>query len=94
MEHLIDVYTKLFTAQHKWFNIGLCLEADYETLRSIEAQYTTFEDQLREMLVHVLRYSSSTTWGELCHCLRNVTVGYNVIAVDIEQSIKGNHNLQ
>ena len=90
------IYTKLYNARPKWFNIGLNLGIPYSTLDAIKMQSSKSETDvceacLREMLYHRLHFGNkdSLTWEDLCACLQAPTVGRNDVAKEINDWIEG-----
>ena len=83
------IYDKLFKARTKWFNIGLTLKVDNETLLSISIRHRDDPDKcLLEMIVYSLK-ACSLTWRDLCDCLRSPTVACNDVAAEIKSDLKG-----
>ena len=88
MSDLGRVYTKLYNARAKWFDVGLALGMNFETLKSIEKeQLKNQSDCLREMLAHCIQSGCSLTWAKLCSCLRHPTVERIDLAEIIEQGM-------
>ena len=83
--HLKNACSKLFKARTEWFNIGLTLKVDHDTLTAIsQKQSGDHGDCLREMLAHCIKATDSLTWGDLCNSLRHVTIGRSDVADEIE----------
>ena len=71
IDHLHFVYNKLYKTRAKWFNIGLALGIDFDSLKSIEEEQLKKHDNcLREMLAHRIQSGGPLTWADLCHCLK------------------------
>ena len=87
IDDLFDVHDKLINARTKWYNIGLFLKVDSETLKSIERLSQDDNERLREMLDRCLHSGGCLTWKVLCECLRSRTVSYNDVAKEIEETI-------
>ena len=88
MRDLGRVYTKLFDARAKWLDVGLALDMNFETLKSIEKeQLKNQSDCLREMLAHCIQSGCSLTWAKLCSCLRHPTVERIDLAEIIERGM-------
>ena len=85
MDELGDVYTKLYDARNKWFNIGLALKISYSTLESIESEKPDNSDRLRKMLAHRIQSGGPLTWTDMCSCLRHPTVERNDLANEVDQ---------
>ena len=79
----------LLPAHTKWFDIGLTLDVDHETLCSIRREYSNDGDRLREMLSCRLKSGGNLTWTVLCAGLREPTVGRNDVANAIEKKLEG-----
>ena len=88
MSDLGDVYTRLFDARDKWFDIGLALNINFSTLKSIEREQLNNQSScLREILAHRIQSGSSLTWADLSDCLRHPTVGRRDLASEIHQGL-------
>ena len=88
--HLKDACRKLFKARTEWFNIGLRLNVDLNTLTAISQKHSSgHDDCLREMLSHCINATDSLTWADLCKSLRHVTVGRSDVADEIEGIVTG-----
>ena len=88
INNLMDVYTMIYSARIKWFDIGLLLKIDFDTLRSIRGNCSEDSHCLREMLACRIQQSDhSLTLRELCECLRSKTVGRIDVAKEIEKGI-------
>ena len=73
------------SARTKWFNLGLALGLDQETLKAIEAENPGQTDTcLREMLATRLQSGGPLTWVEICICLRKPTIKREDLARQIE----------
>ena len=73
-----------------WFNIGLCLSVDHETLCSIRKKFADDDDDcLCEMIAKRLKSSDHLTWARLCDCLREQIVARGDLADKIEKELKG-----
>ncbi len=79
---LKDVYTELYDATDKWFNIGLQLDVDPNDLKRIfnEGTLQNNTEKLREMLFVRLLAQGELTWEQIIEALENRTVGQQVIA--------------
>ncbi len=85
-----DVYEKLFKARTEWFNIGMTLGVDHNTLFAIDRKYSSDPDHcLRDMLAHRIKATDSLTWGEVCKTLRHDSVRRDDVADEIERSVSG-----
>lgn len=82
------IHEALFPAHTHWFDIGLTLEVDHQTLCGIRKEFSSFRDCLREMLSCRLMGGGNLTWRILCTCLRNSIVGRNDLANDIEKDLE------
>ena len=87
MDDLGDVYTKLYKACAKWFDIGLALNCNFDTLKYIESEQQDNSARLREMLARRIQSGGPLTWNDLCRCLENPTVGRTDIAKEINPGL-------
>ena len=84
------MYTKLYDARDKWFDIGLALNIKFNTLKSIEReQHSNQGNCLREMLAHRIQSGGPLTWADLSSCLGQSTVGRRDLADEIDQGCIG-----
>ena len=88
MDDVGEVYTKLYDARDKWFNIGLALGIKFNTLKSIKREQPDYDDCLREMLAHRIQSGGPLTWADLSGCLRHPTVERNDLANGIDKGLK------
>ena len=90
MDDLQDVYTKLYEARGKWFEIGLALKLKFTILKAIEIEQSNNQsDCLREMLAYRIQSGGPLTWTDLCNCLRHPTIGRNDLATKPDQELTG-----
>lgn len=84
LNDLPKINEKLKNASPKWFELGLALHVDYNTLENIQTQMH-FDNAkcLREMLATRLKSGAPLTWDILRTALRNPTVGRNDVASQI-----------
>ena len=76
----------MFTAKHKWYNIGLKLRIPHHTLDDIERKKSETEDRLREMLKQWLSsISPHPTWSGLVQALLSAPVGEKRLAEEIRE---------
>ena len=88
IDDLSALNEKLFQARTKWFEIGLSLNVDNETLKSINIRNHENPDKcLIEMLTHRVQAIAPLTWRTVCVCLRSPTVGRNDVAKGIEEEM-------
>ena len=88
MEHFSYIFDKLYNARTKWFEIGLALNVDYETLKSIERVQLNNQDTcLREMLAHRIQSGGPLTLSDLCQCLHHHTVRRSDLADKIQGTL-------
>lgn len=91
-EDLYEIYTILCKARKKWFNFGLCLKVEYETLKAIEKeQHNDPSECLRKILIHYLESGGPITHFELCRCLNCPTVEQKDVAEEIDKYFKGRY---
>ena len=89
IEGLQDIFSLLIKAAKDWFELGLALGIQVDTLEGIESNKNSDKARLREMLTHWLRSSPSRTWSDICNGLRSDTVQQDVLADIIEKKNKG-----
>jgi hypothetical protein len=78
---LSKVQRAAWDARTKWYNIGLELEIDPETLDVIEGNNKDIDKQFRAMLTTWLKMvDPRPTWEALAEALRSPTVGYKHLA--------------
>ena len=88
--HLNEVYTKLHNARNEWFEIGMALKIDHDTLTAIKTEQDNKQGAcLREVLAKRIQSKGPLTWMDLSKCLRSPTVGRNDVANDIDGYLKG-----
>ena len=76
-------------ARTKWYNIGLELNIDPETLNTIKENNDNIDDRFRTMLIAWLKMiDPKPTWEALAEALQSPTVGYEHLAGHIESSQK------
>ena len=86
---LHTVYEELSKARTKWYNIGLALGVDNETLTAIGREHREKDEEcLRDLLARCLQMSS-LTWRKLCEVLEGTTVQRKNVADEIRQKFKG-----
>ncbi len=81
---LNEMYTEMFEARSKWYNLGLALGLDTGTLDSIDIEHKKCENCLRE----VLKQRDNTkklTREEIDQALRQTTVQINTLANEIQE---------
>ncbi len=89
---LQEVFSNLMEVVNNWFNLGLALGIQVDTLEGIDSNKNSNQDCLREMLTHWLRSSPSRTWSDICIGLRSDTVKQNNLADKIEEKYKGTYS--
>ena len=79
------VYQRLYEARSKWYNIGIWLGVDAESLTCINVQNREDPEKcLGQMLNKHLGSSNSLTWKDLCDCLMSPMVDRPIVAKQIE----------
>ena len=82
---LSTVRDKAYKVRTKWFDLGISLQVDADTLESIRQRFKTHEECFLEMLTVWLKSSSKNkTWRALVKALRDDAVGYGQLADEIE----------
>ena len=79
---LKDVFSELYDATDKWFNLGLQLDVDSNDLDRIESTLQNNTDRLRKMLTVRLN-QGDLTWDHIIEALENHTVCKKVTADEI-----------
>ena len=64
----------------KWYHLGLQLKVSVGTLDRIRAEFSSYGDQLLEMLKIWLTTADNPSWGTLTNALRSRGVGERRIA--------------
>ena len=84
---MFNLFEKLKPCSSKWFDLGLALGLEYNSLKCIEDKYRGDPDTcLREMLAaRLTSYDTPLTLCKLCTCLRMSTVGREDLAEEIER---------
>ena len=80
--NLGKVQTVVWKARSQWFNLGLGLGIDQDTLKMLKRQYPDENDCFREMLSEWLK-SVEPSWEELLAALSQPPVGYKQLAKKI-----------
>ena len=80
--NLGKVQNLVWNARPKWFNLGLELGIDQDTLRMFKRQYPDEDDCFREMLSEWLK-SVEPSWEELLAALSRPSVRYKQLAKKI-----------
>lgn len=60
----------LYPAREKWFDIGIELKVEVETLKCIRTEQTDHGACLREMLIEVLQSDPQPTWEMIAEALK------------------------
>ncbi len=80
-----EVQELLWPARSKWYNLGIALEVDKNTLESIKkSNPSNCDDCFNAMLKSCSETNTSITWSGLCEALRRPTVARNDVAQKIE----------
>ncbi len=80
-----EVQVLLWPARSEWYNLGIALDVDKNTLESIEKTYRSNCDHcFNAMLKSCSEMNNSITWSGLYEALRKPTVARN----DVAQKIK------
>ena len=80
IENLREIYEALFDARDKWYDIGMFLKLQIETLNGIENNEVQLDRQFRKMLLLWLQSGKNRTWYALADALRSKFVGRSDIA--------------
>ena len=79
------VIKELNNTRAKWYDIGLQLCMNVDTLDAIQEQYDDPSHCLRETLTTWLKTCPSPTWKNIVYALRSITIGEVRLAADLEQ---------
>ena len=75
----------MWPARSEWYNFGIVLEVDKNTLKSIQKTHRSdCDDCFNDMLKSCSETNTSITWTGVCEALRTSTVGRNDVAENIE----------
>ena len=88
LNDLPSVYENLIQAAVQWFDLGLDLGLDFETLHNISDKHQDNQPCLREILVARLK-TGPLTYSDICRSLRAPTVDRNDVAEAIEEACTG-----
>ena len=81
IKNLRQVQRATWEGRTKWYNIGLELDIDPETLDTIKGNNDNIDDRFRAMLTTWLKMvDPRPTWEALTEALRSPTVGYEHLA--------------
>ena len=83
---LYAVYSAVFEARPKWYDIGLGLTVPVDTLDSIksDAQFHDHGEKLREILKVWLEKNEEARWRDIVDVLKGHVIGLPRLAGDIE----------
>ena len=85
---LKNVYEDLINISNQWYDLGLQLELEEETLKTIKLDNPESQHCLREMLSTWLKIDPRPSWQTLCAALHSRTVGAEKLAGDLEAKYK------
>ena len=81
IKDLRKVQRATWEARTKWYNIGLELDIDPETLNTIKGNNDNIDDRFRAMLTAWLKMvDPKPTWEALAEALQSPTIGYEHLA--------------
>ena len=87
--NLKNVYEDLIDISHQWYDLGLQLELEEGTLKTIKSDNPENSKHcLREVLSTWLKIDPRPTWQTLCAALCSRTVGAEKLAGDLEVKYK------
>ena len=86
MDDLQLIQEAVFNARTEWYNIGLALGVDMDTLDciKIDGQNVKPKDKLRETLRAWLQTNTEPTWQAIVNALKSPLIGHRKLATDIE----------
>ncbi len=82
------VYKNLIKAAGNWFDLGLDLGLDFDTLNNISLKHQENQTNLRDMIAARLQ-TGPLTYSEICQSLRAQSVKRNDVAEAIEKEFTG-----
>ena len=86
-----ELYDRLLKAKAQWFDLGISLGLDYNTLITIDIEHCGESCAcLYDMIAKRLKSNSPLTWEILCDCLKKITVRRYDVAFEIQREI-GEH---
>ena len=85
LPQLKDLVEDLRKVVPQWRDLGVQLEIDLDELKIVATNYEKEEDRFREMLSIWLRSSKNPSWKTIAEALRTRSVGYNQLALGLEQ---------
>ena len=75
----------MWPARKEWYNLGIALEVDPNTLEGIRiTNQNNCDDCFNVMLKSCSETNSSITWSGVCEALRKQSVACNDVAESIE----------
>ena len=81
------VFLKLQPASSKWYNIGLGLNLDVDTLDNIQHSNANDQDDcLRECLTIYLQ-KATPSWSDIVNALKQRSVRHSALALEIQEEI-------
>ena len=85
IDDLRELQERLFGVSNKWYDIGLQLRLNADTLDNIEGNSGSTQHCLREMLKKWLRkVNPYPTWKAVVDALKSVVVGEETLAQQLE----------
>ena len=84
LKHLCEILSGINAKYHP---LGLQIDLDPNEIDSIEMDYKSSQERLREVLKARLKMSQPLTWGDICNALRSDMVGESKLAEETWSSI-------
>ena len=79
----------LWPARSEWYNFGIALEVDKNTLKSIQKTHqSNCDDCFNDMLKSCSETNRSLTWSGVCETLRRPSVARNDVAENIKVFVR------
>ena len=79
----------LWPARSEWYNLGIALEVDKNTLKSIQKTHrSNCDDCFNAMLKSCSETNRSLTWSGVCEALKKPSVARNDVAESIEAFVR------
>ena len=91
---LKDLLEELVKISHKWYDLGVRLELEEGTLKTIKSNHPeNAQHRLSEMLSTWLKAEPRATWHTLCAALRSETVDEKELATNlVAKYVKRKHS--
>ena len=82
-----NVFKVLYPARASWYNIGMALDVDINTLSSFRKDYDSVDEKLGAVINHWLYNSTNISWTELAKVMGSDVVNQEGIKIKIMEMI-------